>query len=137
MDKIRCAILCVDDDPIILQMLQFQLKKHLDIECVIMEFFTNPSEVLEIIDETLEESIELIFVIVDFKMPEMSGADLITKIKSLKPETKFIILSGQANDIIVNQLKSKNSLEAFILKPWDEKELMDLILPILKEKNIL
>lgn len=137
MDKIKCAILCVDDDPIILQMLQFQLKKHLDIECVIMEFFTNPSEVLEIIDETLEESIELIFVIVDFKMPEMSGADLITKIKSLKPETKFIILSGQANDIIVNQLKSKNSLEAFILKPWDEKELMDVILPILKEKNIL
>lgn len=137
MDKIKCAILCVDDDPIILQMLQFQLKKHLDVECVIMEFFTNPSEVLEIIDETLEESIELIFVIVDFKMPEMSGADLITKIKSLKPETKFIILSGQANDIIVNQLQSKNSLEAFILKPWDEKELMDVILPILKEKNIL
>lgn len=137
MDKIKCAILCVDDDPIILQMLQFQLKKHLDIECVIMEFFTNPSEVLDVIDETLGESIELIFVIVDFKMPEMSGADLITKIKSLKPDTKFIILSGQANDFIVNQLQSKNSLEAFILKPWDEKELMDVILPILKEKNIL
>lgn len=137
MDKTKCAILCIDDDPIILQMLQFQLKKSLDVESVIIEFFTNPLEALDIIDKKLDGSIELILVIVDFQMPEMNGADLITKIKSLKPDARFIMLSGQANDIIVNQLLSINLLEAFIMKPWDEKELMALILPILKEHNII
>lgn len=137
MDKTKCAILCIDDDPIILQMLQFQLKKSLDVESVIIEFFTNPLEALDIIDKKLDGSIELILVIVDFQMPEMNGADLITKIKSLKPDARFIMLSGQANDIIVNQLLSINLLEAFIMKPWDEKELMALILPILKDHNII
>lgn len=137
MDKTKCAILCIDDDPIILQMLQFQLKKSLDVESVIIEFFTNPLEALDIIDKKLDGSIELILVIVDFQMPEMNGADLITKINSLKPDARFIMLSGQANDIIVNQLLSINLLEAFIMKPWDEKELMALILPILKDHNII
>jgi len=60
MDKIRCAILCIDDDPIILQMLQFQLKKHLSVEHIMMEFYTDPKDALSIIHDNLGGTIELI-----------------------------------------------------------------------------
>jgi CheY-like chemotaxis protein len=137
MDKIRCAILCIDDDPIILQMLQFQLKKHLSVEHIMMEFYTDPKDALSIIHDNLGGTIELILIIVDFQMNKMNGAELILNIASGPAELKCIMLSGQANDTVVNQLKSKNLLDAFILKPWRENELMDAILPILKDHNVL
>lgn len=137
MDKVKCVIVCVDDEPIILQMLQFQLKKRFDIDGVIMEFFQDHNEVFSFIDEVLDESIELAIYIVDFQMPGINGAELIKRIKAQSPSSKFIMLSGQANNLIVNQLQNERSLEAFMLKPWEERELMDSIALILKKYNMI
>jgi DNA-binding NarL/FixJ family response regulator len=137
MDKVKCVIVCVDDEPIILQMLQFQLKKRFDIDGVIMEFFQDHNEVFSFIDEVLDESIELAIYIVDFQMPGINGVELIKRIQAQSPSSKFIMLSGQANNLIVNQLQNERSLEAFMLKPWEERELMDSIALILKKYNMI
>ncbi len=102
-----------------------------------MEFYTDPKDALSIIHDNLGGTIELILIIVDFQMNKMNGAELILNIASGPAELKCIMLSGQANDTVVNQLKSKNLLDAFILKPWRENELMDAVLPILKDHNVL
>ena len=82
MTEFKYAVICVDDDPYILQMLGFQLSKIMDQKCTLIEYFTDPKDVLENIDKLVSESIDIIFVIVDYQMPKMTGAELIRSIKS-------------------------------------------------------
>jgi CheY-like chemotaxis protein len=137
MDRIKYAIVCIDDDPFILQMLSFQLQKYIDGECTLMEFFTNPVEALDSIDDLVSDQIDIIFIVVDYQMPELNGAELIRKIKVKHPGMKCIMLSGQANAIQVDDLVSDNLLDSFISKPWNEEDLLNAITPILEERDII
>jgi len=119
MSELKYAVVCIDDDPLILQVLAFQLNKILDSKSILIEYYTNPSTALNEID--------IIFVLVDYQMPEMTGAELVRKIKTKYSELKCIMLSGQANKSQVNELKDENLLQLFIEKPWDETELEQAI----------
>lgn len=63
----------------------------------------------------------------------MTGAELVRSLKDLFPEMKFIMLSGQASAIHVDDLVNDNLLESFVSKPWDEKELYSITEGILKK----
>ena len=132
MDDIKYAVVCVDDDPYILQMLGFQLGKILDQKCTLLEYFTDPSEALLNIDNLVAEKIDIIFIIVDYHMPQMTGAQLIRSIKEKYPSLKCVMLSGQANPVSVDSLIKDNLLDSFISKPWDEEVLFNAVLPILE-----
>ncbi len=132
MDSIKYAVVCVDDDPFILQMLSFQLTKVVNQKHTLIEYFTDPSEAFINIDALVEEKIDIIFIIVDYQMPEMSGAQLIRAIKLKHPNLKCIMLSGQANPISVEELLQDEMLESFIAKPWNEEVLFQAIQPIIE-----
>ena len=132
MDEIKYAVVCVDDDPFILQMLGFQLSKIVDQKYTLLEYFTDPSEALINIDQLVAEKIDIIFIIVDYLMPKMTGAELIREIKAKHPNLKCVMLSGHANPISIEALNKENMLESFISKPWNEEELFDTIRPILE-----
>lgn len=131
MDELKYAVVCVDDDPYILQMLGFQLSKIVNQKYTLLEYFTDPTEALENIDALFDEKIDIIFIIVDYQMPTMTGAELIRSIKAKYPELKCVMLSGQANPVSVDSLLKDNLLESFISKPWDEEVLFNAIRPIL------
>ena len=135
MNEVKYAVICVDDDPFILQMLGFQLGKIVDQKYTLVEYFTEPELALENIDELINEQIDVIFVIVDYQMPKMTGAQLIRSIKEKYPTLKCVMLSGQANRISVDELISENMLESFIAKPWNEDELFDAIRPLITTTN--
>ncbi|MFM7684017.1 MAG: response regulator [Bacteroidota bacterium] len=135
MNEVNYAVVCVDDDPYILQMLGFQLSKIVDQTFTLVEYFTDPSVALENIEELINENIKIIFVIVDYQMPKMTGAQLIRAIKDKYPALKCVMLSGQANRISVDELVSENMLDSFISKPWNEDELFNAIRPILENNN--
>lgn len=137
MEKIKYAIVCIDDDPFILQMLSFQLQKYIDGECTLMEFFTNPIEAIESIDELIGDEIDIIFIVVDYQMPELNGAELIRKIKLNHPGMKCIMLSGQANAIQVDDLVNDNLLDSFIPKPWNEEDLLKAITPFIEDRDLI
>jgi DNA-binding NtrC family response regulator len=134
MSEMKYAVVCVDDDPYILQMLGFQLSKIMDQSHTLIEYFTDPHHALENIDLLIDERIDIIFVMVDYQMPKMTGAELIRKLKSKYKYLKCIMLSGQANITSVDSLKSDNLLEEFIEKPWDEDELFDTLRPLITSR---
>tara|TARA_B110000483_G_scaffold215464_1_gene266157 strand:+ start:116 stop:523 length:408 start_codon:yes stop_codon:yes gene_type:complete len=131
MTEMKCAVVCVDDDPYILQMLGFQLSKIMDQSYTLIEYFTDPNQAIENIDVLIAENIEVIFVMVDYQMPKMTGAELVRVLKEKYPELKCVMLSGQANRSSVDSLKSENLLEEFIEKPWNEDELFKTLRPFI------
>ena len=135
MTKFKYAVVCVDDDPYILQMLGFQLSKVMDQKCTLIEYFTDPKKALDNIDELVSQNIDIIFIMVDYQMPKMTGAELIRSIKEKHKNLRCVMLSGQANTSSVNSLKEENLLEEFLAKPWDESELFDTILPLINSRK--
>jgi DNA-binding NarL/FixJ family response regulator len=113
-------------------MLGFQLGKILDQKCTLLEYFTDPFEALLNIDQLVADKIDIIFIIVDYQMPQMTGAQLIRSIKEKHPELKCVMLSGQANPVSLDGLVKDNLLDSFISKPWDEEVLFNAVRPILE-----
>jgi CheY-like chemotaxis protein len=136
MEDLKYAVICVDDDPHILQMLSFQLEKIIDTKCTLLEYFTSPQDALDNFDELLEERIDVIFILVDFQMPGMNGAQLIRAIKIKKPDIACIMLSGQANTVQVAELEHDGLLTCFVHKPWDESTLFQVLKPIINSKSL-
>ena len=132
MNELKYAVVCVDDDPYILQMLGFQLGKIINQKLTLLEYFTDPDKALEGIDELMAEKIDVIFVMVDYQMPKMTGAQLIRALKLKYPTLNCVMLSGQANQVSVEELRSDNLLASFISKPWDEEALFAAISPIIQ-----
>ena len=121
------VVICVDDDESILTALSVQLRKLVDTEKVLVEYFLNPEDALASIPEIINLKIKVIFVLTDYQMPRMTGAEFLKKLKSVYPDIHCIMLSGQANDEIVENLISQNLLDYFISKPWSEGQLLEKI----------
>lgn len=125
------AIICVDDDPMITQLLSYQLRKWINPLNTIIETFVEPKNVEAVIDEIYELGIRVIFVIVDYQMPGLNGAQLTRNIKAKYKDIHFVMLSGQANEVVVSQLKEEKVLDSFISKPWSEDQLRKIVEPYL------
>lgn len=121
------VVICVDDDESILTALSVQLQKLVDTEKVLVEYYLNPEDALASIPEILDLKIKVIFVLTDYQMPKMTGAEFLKKLKSVYPDIHCIMLSGQANDEVVENLISQNLLDYFISKPWSEGQLLEKI----------
>jgi YesN/AraC family two-component response regulator len=135
MTELKYAVVCIDDDPYILQMLGFQLSKIIDQKCTLLEYFTDPNDALSGITALIEDRIDIIFIIVDYQMPKMTGAQLIRSVKEKFPDLNCVMLSGQANQISVDELVSENLLTCFISKPWDEETLVQIISPLIQQHS--
>jgi CheY-like chemotaxis protein len=129
------VIICVDDDPIILQMLGFHIQKLFKFDNIEAEFYASAQEAIEGIKKLRTQGFEPLLLLTDFQMPEMNGAELIRTLKHLYIDLPCIMISGEANAIQVDDLVNEDLLDAFITKPWSEKDLINAIGPILENKN--
>ncbi len=59
---------------------------------------TNPLKALELV-----ESENFVLVIIDYKMPEMNGIELLKRIKEIKPDSKVFMLTAFISKELVEQ----------------------------------
>jgi response regulator RpfG family c-di-GMP phosphodiesterase len=119
------AILCIDDEKIVLDSLRDQLKNHFK-DTIILEFGQSAQEGLEILEEFKEDGVDIRIILSDWHMPEMSGDDFLFSIHPAYPNIKKVLLSGEPDPNIILKAKSKD-IAKLIQKPWDSKELISLI----------
>ncbi len=125
-DELKIAILCVDDDPIILVSLTEQLKRYFYPQYLIEE--AESGEVaLDIIAGLQAQNIEIALVIADQIMPGIKGDELLIKIHSFYPRVLTIMLTGQASATAVGNAVNAANLYRYLTKPWEE---VDLILTV-------
>ena len=124
--KSKLAILCVDDERIILDSLKSQIEKNIGYQ-YIFEYAESSEEALEIIDFLIEDKVELLLVISDYQMPGMKGDEFAAMLKSKLQSVNIILLTGQITEEKSQSLINQNIILKVIQKPWRENEIIDLI----------
>lgn len=128
------AIICVDDEIIVLNALKEQLQLGFG-DDLLIEIAESGEEALEIIDELIEDGLDVAAVIADFIMPGMKGDDLLEQIHKKNPDTKKIMLTGQASLEGIENAVNNAELYRYVSKPWDKEDLNLTIREAIKGYN--
>lgn len=122
------TIAIVDDEPNILNALKRILRRQ---GWNILTY----SDPLLALNELVELHFELI--ISDFRMPAMNGVELLLKLKKFRPDAIRIVLSGQSDMKAVLDAINKAEVYRFILKPWNDDELVMTLVNALKYADLV
>jgi two-component system chemotaxis response regulator CheY len=84
-----------------------------------------------------EEAVDLVsvekpdVVLLDLLMPKQSGLDALTKIRSLCPESRIIVISSLDSDSLVDQAMSAGA-KGFVAKPFHPLEVVGAVKKVLQ-----
>ncbi|MCZ2357715.1 MAG: response regulator [Bacteroidia bacterium] len=126
MGKIKRAILCVDDEKIVLDSLQEQLYQVYG-DSFQYEIAESVEEAWEVIDDLIADGFDMVLVISDWLMPRVKGDTFLVDVHSKYPETVTIMLTGQADSDAVQNAMDNANLYAYIRKPWRENDLIQQV----------
>lgn len=128
------AILCVDDEAIILMALKQELRARFKGR-FIYETALNAIEALKIIDELVIDGVEVIAIISDWLMPGIKGDEFITMVHGRWPQIKSVMITGHGDR---EQLASLNQagLVEVLQKPWRNEDLIKAVERCLREAGL-
>ena len=121
-------VLIIDDEIGILNAVQRMLS-DLGFEVILS---SNPLEALSIIKEQ-----DIAVVVSDYIMPEMNGIELFSRLKTMAPDIKRILLTGKGDMKTAISAINECDVFRFILKPWNDKLLIEAVSDAVNEYRIV
>jgi len=118
------VVLLVDDDEFVLHALRRLLEDD-DRELLTA---TDGSEALQLLERQ-----PVALVISDQRMPNLTGLELFREVKKRWPETVRVLLTGYAEMNLVIEAINQGEVYRFLTKPWDTRELLQMVAEILAE----
>lgn len=120
------AILCVDDEQIVLDCLKEQILSSLS-DSYLCETANSAEEAWEVIGELRAEEITLLVIISDWLMPGIKGDEFLIHVHQKFPQIVKIILTGQADYTAIQRAQEHANLFRCLHKPWNTQELVTTI----------
>jgi two-component system probable response regulator PhcQ len=114
-------ILLVDDERNVLAALSRILRHDWGDEALI-ELHNNPVHAIEQAKLHQYDA-----VMSDYRMPEMDGIALLTRIRELQPTTARIILSASTDFDVLMVAINDVGISRFLSKPWDDAEVVKAV----------
>lgn len=121
-------ILIIDDEIGILNAVQRTLS-DLGFEVILS---SNPLEALSIIKEQ-----DVAVVVSDYIMPEMTGIELFSGLKTIAPDIKRILITGHGDMNTAISAINECDVFRYIPKPWNDKLLIDAVSDAVNEYRIV
>jgi len=121
------AIVCVDDEKMILNSLQAMLSRNFGSDYV-YEFAESAEEAIEVIGELAAQGYQLDAVISDWLMPGMKGDEFLSKVHEKFPQITKVLLTGHVDSTVVKRLETDNREGIHcIFKPWKDGNIINVI----------
>ena len=120
------AIVCVDDENIILDSLGEQIETLFGNEFM-YEFAENADEGMEVLEELTNNNVDVLVIVSDWLMPGKKGDEFLIEVHKKFPKIVKVMLTGQADESAIENAKENAELYAYISKPWTAEQLEKVI----------
>jgi thioredoxin reductase (NADPH) len=124
------AILAVDDEPSVLAAVVRDLRRHYGADYRIMRAGSG-AEALEALREAKLRNDVLALMLVDQRMPEMTGVAFIKEAMALYPDARRVLLTAYADTDAAIKAINEVKLHHYLMKPWHPPE--ELLYPVLDD----
>src|SRR5450759_2439082 len=124
------VILVVDDDPQVLRAVERELRGRFGSEYRVVAAGSG-ADALDAIRRLILRGTPIALLVVDQRMPGMTGVELLGSTLPLLPGTKRVLLTAYADTDVAIRAINEIGLDHYLLKPWDPPE--ERLLPALAE----
>ncbi len=114
-------IMLIDDERNVLAALS-RILRHDWGDQALIETHSNPLHAIEQVKSRYYDAI-----MSDYRMPEMDGIVLLTRIRELQPTTARIILSASTDFDVLMVAINEVGISRFLAKPWDDDEVVKAV----------
>ncbi|MBE9139609.1 FAD-dependent oxidoreductase [Nodosilinea sp. LEGE 07088] len=115
------VLLTVDDDADVLQTIARDLRRHYGEHYRIMRA-SSGAEALDILKQVIQRSDPVALLLVDQRMPEMSGVEFLEQAVDLVPDAKRALLTAYSDTDAAIRAINEVNLDYYLMKPWDPPE---------------
>jgi thioredoxin reductase (NADPH) len=124
------GILTIDDDVNVLRAVQSDLRKKYGAEYRISSADSGP-KALELLTELKKRGDSMALMVVDQRMPSMSGVEFLKEAIQLFPDSKRVLLTAYADTSAAIDAINQVKIDHYLLKPWDPPE--EKLYPLLSD----
>jgi thioredoxin reductase (NADPH) len=124
------VILVVDDDPQVLRAVERELRGRFGSDYRVVAAGSG-ADALDAIRRLILRGTPIALLVVDQRMPGMTGVELLGSTLPLLPGTKRVLLTAYADTDVAIRAINEIGLDHYLLKPWDPPE--ERLLPALAE----
>jgi len=121
-------VLCVDDEPLVLEGLTLHLRRAFKV-------FTAASGAAGL--EILAQEKDFAVVVSDMRMPQMSGAQFLAKVRELFPNTVRVLLTGQSDLESAIAAVNEGQIFRFLTKPCPPNVLLAALASAAKQHDLI
>ena len=114
----RPVILTVDDDPEVLGAIERDLRPHYRADYRILKAASG-REALETARQLKERGAAIALLLVDERMPGMTGTEFLREVMKLHPESRRVLLTAYADTQAAISGINEVGLDHYLMKPWD------------------
>jgi thioredoxin reductase (NADPH) len=115
------VILTVDDDPAVLGAIARDLRQQYRADYRVMKA-GSAAEGLKAAQELAARNTPVALFLVDQRMPEMSGTELLREVMKLHPASRRVLLTAYADTDAAIAGINQIALDHYLMKPWDPPE---------------
>ncbi|MFD7656753.1 FAD-dependent oxidoreductase [Actinosynnema sp. NPDC059797] len=126
----RPTLLAVDDDPHVLRAVRRDLTRAYQDRYRVLAS-QSPVEGLRVLDVLRERNEEPALLLVDQRMPEMSGIEFLDRSLSRFPSARRVLLTAYADTGVAIDAINRVRLDHYLVKPWEPPE--ERLYPVLDD----
>jgi PAS domain S-box-containing protein len=120
------TVLIVEDEPVVSAVAQSLLTRS---GCTVLTAGDGASAL-----RTLQEHRDTInLILLDMTMPGMTTQEIIPALRALSPSVPILLTSGYTSSDIVNRMLEEGTVQGFLSKPYELRELLDSVRQLLKK----
>jgi thioredoxin reductase (NADPH) len=112
------AILVVDDEPEVLNAVERDLRKRYAAQYRILKAGSG-ALALDAVRQLKQRNAPLALFLVDARMPQMSGTELLIQARQIYPDARKVLLTAYADTDVAIAGINQVQLDHYLMKPWD------------------
>src|SRR5215213_3129232 len=117
----RPVLLTVDDDPEVLRAIERDLRRQYGERYRVMRA-DSASAALKVLEELKRRGDPVALLLVDQRMPEMTGVELLERAMTIVPTAKRVLLTAYADTDAAIKAINAARVQYYLTKPWDPPE---------------